>query len=406
VFPGLTVFGRQFKLRGYTMGAGLADKSFPYNLPLAAGLQVGNTAVSNRSRGADAGEDFPRAGQTIVQQVAFYYGGRIVGKLGAMAQYNWDGIEQKWGAEMVDIRYADSTTAKDKDLTYGLSVANSPTLPDLWNTTPMWSFPHLQSAGVMPMQTSLLDMTLNNQVGVATLYGMYDSRYYGAVGFLRNGKDGVFRPLNVGDTLETAIDGNAPYLRLAWEKDSGAHSLMVGLWALQAEVFPDPDTQSGPTDRYTDLALDGQYQYATGEHMMSLHAFLDREKRDWNASYPAGEASNASDNLNTFKVNAHYWYQRKIGGGIGLFDYWGDSDMMKYGMGGMPSAMGNANGSPDTRGWIVEGDWLPLPNEQNLKLGLRYTAYTKFNGAADNYNGFGRNASDNNEWFSYLWLLY
>ncbi|MHB8258400.1 MAG: hypothetical protein ACYDE0_14400 [Acidiferrobacterales bacterium] len=41
-----------------------------------------------------------------------------------------------------------------------------------------------------------------------------------------------------------------------------------------------------------------------------------------------------------------------------------------------------------------------------MKFGLRYTAYTKFNGAADNYNGFGRNASDHNEWFAYPWLLY
>jgi len=39
-------------------------------------------------------------------------------------------------------------------------------------------------------------------------------------------------------------------------------------------------------------------------------------------------------------------------------------------------------------------------------MGLRYTAYTKFNGVSDNYNGFGRNASDNNSVFAYLWMLY
>jgi len=37
---------------------------------------------------------------------------------------------------------------------------------------------------------------------------------------------------------------------------------------------------------------------------------------------------------------------------------------------------------------------------------LRYTAYTKFNGASSNYNGSGRNASDNNALFAYAWLLF
>ena len=117
-------------------------------------------------------------------------------------------------------------------------------------------------------------------------------------------------------------------------------------------------------------------------------------------------ASSTSDRLDTAKVSAHYYYEHKVGGGIGYFDYWGDRDMLKYGMSGMPSAGGNATGSPDTRGWMIEADYLPLENSQDIKVGLRYTAYTAFNGSADNYNGFGRNASDNDALFLYLWALY
>jgi len=80
--------------------------------------------------------------------------------------------------------------------------------------------------------------------------------------------------------------------------------------------------------------------------------------------------------------------------------------MLKYGMSDAPSAAGNASGSLDTRGWIVEADFLPLQSSQDLKIALRYTAYTKFKGASNNYNGFGRNASDNNSVFLYVWLLY
>lgn len=406
VFPQLTAFGRQFKLRGYTLGAALEDKSFPYNLPLAAGLQVANTAVKDRSNGSDPEEDFPQANKTIVQQFALYYGGKVAGKVGAALQYNWDGIEKQWRAEMADIRYADSTSVKDRDLIYGVSVANSPTVQDIWNTSPMWSFPHVENAGITPMNTSLLDMTLDNQVGGVAVYGFYDSQFYGEVGFFRNGRRGIFKPLNSGTELTTAIDGYAPHLRLAWEKNSGPHSFEIGMHAQRANIFPDPGNLSGPTDRYSDISLDGQYDYMGGDHMFSVTGFLGREKRDWDASFPMGMSSNPSDKLNTLRASAHYFYQRKVGGGIGFFDYRGDSDLMKYGMAGEPSALGNVTGSPDTRGWMAEANWLPLTDTQNLKLGLRYTAYTKFNGASDDYNGFGRKASDNNSWFAYVWLLY
>ncbi len=406
VMPDLNAFGRQFKLRGYTLGARLDSNPFPYNLPLSAGLQVGNTAVKDRSNGANPEEDFPQSNKTIVQQFALYYGGKVAGKVGAMVQYNWDGVEKKWGAEMGDIRYADSTTAGGKNLVYGLSVANSPTVQDLWNTSPMWFFPHTETAGILPMNTSLFDMTLDNQIGAVALYGMYDAQFYGEVGFFRNGRRGIFKPLNAGAELTTAIDGNAPHLRFAWEKNVGPHSFEIGTHVLRADIFPDPQNLNGPTDRFTDYVLDGQYQYGAGAHLFSLHAFYDHEKRSWDATFPAGMASNPSDKLNTFKASAHYWYQRKYGGGIGYFDYRGDTDEMKYAMADEPSAQGNALGSPNTRGWMAEVNWLPLANAQNLKLGLRYTAYSKFNGASNDYNGFGRNASDNNSWFAYIWLLY
>lgn len=88
VFPELTAFGRQFKLGGYTFGSELAKNQFPYNLPLAAGVQVANTKVKEPTNGADPDEDFTRTNRTIVQQFALYYGGTVYGKVGAMVQYN------------------------------------------------------------------------------------------------------------------------------------------------------------------------------------------------------------------------------------------------------------------------------------------------------------------------------
>jgi hypothetical protein len=42
----------------------------------------------------------------------------------------------------------------------------------------------------------------------------------------------------------------------------------------------------------------------------------------------------------------------------------------------------------------------------NVKLQLQYVAYEKFNGLKTNYDGTGRNASDNNTLYALVWLNY
>ena len=64
---------------------------------------------------------------------------------------------------------------------------------------------------------------------------------------------------------------------------------------------------------------------------------------------------------------------------------------------------GNLTGNPATRGATFEGFWTPV---QYVRIGAQYTAYSKFNGATDNYDGFGRNARDNNTLRLYLWAAY
>ena len=63
----------------------------------------------------------------------------------------------------------------------------------------------------------------------------------------------------------------------------------------------------------------------------------------------------------------------------------------------------SANSSPNSAGWALELDYLPW---ENIKLAVQYTAYTKFNGASNNYDGPGRNASDNNTLYIFGWLAF
>lgn len=401
VFPELTSFGRQFKLRGFSMGSANADAKFPLNLPLAGLLQISRTSTKNINTEGAMPEDFPKDHDIIVQAAGLYYAGKIItDKAGALVQYNYDGIESKWAIEMADIRYAGSTTIGNKELLYGLTLNNAPTLSDIYNSTPMWSFPNPSSAGIMAPST-LIDMTLAAQVGGLGIYALWNGLVYGEVALYHTASSGLFKPLGVGVRTENVVKNYAPYWRLALQQEWGLNSLSAGTFGMVADVFPDRDDLSTGTNRFTDVGFDAQYQYNGDNHQISTHASFIHEKQGWNTSFPLGMTSNPSDTLKSFKIDAKYFYKHKVGGGIGYFSNSGDADQIKYGM--ETPVMGSATGSPDTMGWIAELNYLPM---HNVKLALRYTAYTKFNGASSNYDGFGRNASDNNNLYLLAWVLF
>ena len=90
---------------------------------------------------------------------------------------------------------------------------------------------------------------------------------------------------------------------------------------------------------------------------------------------------------------------------------WGSEDPVLYGQGTPIS--GSANGKPNSNAYILEADWVPFGKDGslaspfvNLKLGVQYTIYTEFNGGTTNYDGFGRNASDNNTLYLFLWTVF
>ena len=71
---------------------------------------------------------------------------------------------------------------------------------------------------------------------------------------------------------------------------------------------------------------------------------------------------------------------------------------------------GSANGSPDSRGYLLQFEYVPFGKADsykqpwiNLRAGLQYIGYQKFNGGSSNYDGSGRSASDNDTLFLFLW---
>jgi hypothetical protein len=59
--------------------------------------------------------------------------------------------------------------------------------------------------------------------------------------------------------------------------------------------------------------------------------------------------------------------------------------------------------SPNSHGWLGELTYVPW---QNVKIVMQYVSYQKFNGASTNYDGTGRNASDNNTLYVLGWFAF
>lgn len=302
---------------------------------------------------------------------------------------------------MIDIRYADSLELPaGSDLILGVTLNNNPTLADIYNSTPMWSFPHIMTEKAVMPTTALVDMMLFRQVAGPGVYGFFNNMVYGEFAVYRTTRSGIVRPFGAGAEREMIVRGWAPYWRLALERSSGPHTLMVGTFGLSARVYPDHEDLSTPTDRFRDIGFDGQYHFDAGSHIVSAHAIWIRERQKWDASFPMGATSNTTDKLTTARADIHYFFQRRYGFGLQRFWSRGDQDPLRYNT-GMPGT-GSVAGKPDSRGWQLELKYLPV---EWVKLGVRYTAYERFNGAKTDYDGFGRKAKDNNTTYVYAWIL-
>lgn len=398
-FPELTPYGREFKLGGFVAGDKLEKEHGLLKSPLSVSAVLSDTSTRKTS---DAPDQFAHDRQVILQQASIYYGGRIWSNFGALVQYKYSAADFKWATEMAEVRYANETTLfNDRQLIFGFSANNNPSIADIYNSTPMWGFPHLGSdVAVMPSAAAVVDNTLASQVAGIGAYARWNELIYAEVDAYRKAT-GVLHPFAAGVQIMNVLDGVAPYWRVALQYESKPHSFEVGTFGMDAKIFPDPVKPSGPTDHFRDVAVDAQYQYIEGPHSLSFHATYIHEKQDWEASFPLGMSSNPSSILNTSRFDVHYFWRHKVGGGLQYFRTSGDADDIRYNTG--DAVTGSLSGKPDTAGWDALLTFLPI---QNIQLGLKYTAYDKFNGGRSNYSGSGRTASDDNTLYMYLWVLY
>jgi hypothetical protein len=385
-FPELTAYGRMFKLTGYTLGE--------RTVPLAAMVLASRSSVANTSRSADPAADFQKNDEAFVATASLFLGGKVTDRIGAFTQITYDPYATQDAAgqfhghssvDNVDLRYADRFVSPDRDLIVGISLNNNPSVSDPWNTAAAW----MQYVPVpTPTSSRFVDGAAPYPgYGAAaplagiTGYAFWNRTIYAELGGYRSARGALrFMSAGVADDELTRLRGLNPYWRLAWNREWGPNSLMIGTSGMHAR-FDD-------LHRTRDLIVDAQYQYLLDPHSVTVQLVHERSRVD------------DGDSTQLWRAKSTYVYNAKYGASAGFFDLAGNTDPASQAANPVD---GNISGNPGTRGYALEAFWMPV---QYVRVGVQYTGYTRFNGASRNYDGFGRDARDNNTLFLYLWGAY
>ena len=197
----------------------------------------------------------------VMQQMSLFTGGRITENSGAFIQGTYDGVAHRFGWDNTDIRYARSVNISGHTFLWGITANNNPTVQDVWNTIPAWSFPFISpQLAPSPTAATFIEQVYAQQVAGLTAYGFLDDTLYFEFGGYRPLSNKTQLALGVDIAGESPINGTAPYWRVAAEKNIGDHSWEVGTFGLASQVNPLNLTSAG-NDSFTDIGIDTQYQY-------------------------------------------------------------------------------------------------------------------------------------------------
>src|SRR5450756_1040603 len=209
-FPALTPYGRRFKLLGYTAGGGEFRTT-----PFSSSTGINARAEFDKLRGyakavqppandgdkeyvppvsmmAIVGFTHTQAPQpspmdpynpndnTVFSPFSAFYGGAITDNIGAFAQVTYnapppggfgDPFGHTWTWDNTDVRFARTASIAGLDLVYGITANNNPTVQDLWNTTPAWSFPYAASTvAPTPGSKTMIEGAFSAHVGGVGAY--------------------------------------------------------------------------------------------------------------------------------------------------------------------------------------------------------------------------------------------
>lgn len=380
--PALTPYGMRFKLNGYTDTDGKGFK-----IPVAAQL-IGTRSVPAR------GESSNRLTEADV-----YLAGRLTEQVGGYVKVtsNNDG-HNRFDTKLsdVDLRFvAKELKLGGKDLTLGVSVNNNPGFQD-----PIAALPAASSLGPPGVTGTVLNPSSPNapanRVFGATVYGLYDSRWYGEVGTYNSMQRSTQDRLGYNPNGDPGKLHDTGYARFAYMRDMRRQFFSAGVVALTTKR--ELPRTGGPMDRLTDLGYDLTYQFlGNREHIVQLSYVNILERRKY-GSTPAspiapGLLAKPRGTVHDQTLTVAYTFKQSY---TLLFSH-------LVSTGSRDDARFVPYGVPDTTANLVSLYWAPFGKDDsytsmaNLKLAANWFRFTRFNGARDNIFGApGTNARDFN----------
>jgi hypothetical protein len=400
-FPELTPFGRKFKALGYSLGSS--------TVPLSAMVVANYNRLKNQNGTDNPGTDLEHDRQTQVQTISLFTGGKIVENAGAFVQWTYDPVAHHSALDNTDIRYAKSAKIAGADAVWGITLNNNPTVQDLYNSTPAWGYPYNVPGGAFQgfgAQPAVFGSVAHQVAGLGLYIDWNDFIYAELAGYrTASGVFSVFRkgtfnsdPTS-GGPGPYAVRGTSPYWRLAFHGATGAHDWEVGGFGFDAKQYSDSYNRDSPVTRFSDVAIDGQYHYTAGNLLYTATGTLVHERQRYDSSMVGVAVDKERNTLNWRQLKLGLGYLSKYQGSVAFFGSSGSADSLLY--------ASNTEMRPDTRGSIIELSYLPHPQ---VKLGMQYIRYSRFNGASTNYDASGtftnRNASDNNTVSLFVWTAF
>jgi hypothetical protein len=369
--PELTPYGMRFKLNGYTDTDGNGFK-----IPVA-GQIVGTRAV-------------PAQGQstTDLSEADLYLAGRISDQVGGYVKITSDnGGDNKFITQLsdVDLRFVlKDLKLGSKDATFGVTVNNNPGFQD-----PVAALPAATQNGPPTVSGSLLNPsssnTLAHRVIGASVYGVYDSDWYGEIGTYTS------MPISVQDHLGYSLGGdpgklsNTGYFSFNYMKDLKSQFFSAGVVALTTDrQLP----RTGPSEGVTDLGYDLTYQYLGNRDNIVQLAYVNILEQRRYATVPVspvvpGLTALQDGVVHDQSASVTYTFKQSYGVTFSHLVSTGTHDVVRY----VPY------GEPDTASNSYSVFWAPFGKDDswtsiaNLKFTASWFRFTKFNGSATNVFG-------------------
>jgi hypothetical protein len=386
--PQLKPYGRDFKLYGYQSSDGRSHVP-----PVAIMVQTSLTHTA-ADQSPPPAPHFGENDNFAADQTSLFYAGKAPLGFGAFIQATYDGVARSAYLDNSDVRLAKPVTLFGKDSVVALDFNNQPTVEDVWNSTPTWGFPYNASA-LAPGRAAatMLEGGLGHTAIGTGFYSLWDDTLYlSAYAYAPLERQFAGRLGEGENGASDRFTGVIPYWRVALLHDFGiSQTAELGAYGLSARRYPGGNVSAG-TDRLTDWAIDGTYQYfASPRSLISAHATYIHEDQDLAASSVL-LGTNPKNRLSTARADISYSLDDTWTPSVQLFQTNGTSDPTLYG------------GGLRTLGYLMELAWTPLgkPNSViswgNARLAIQYVGYEEFNGDR-------RRAGDNNTLYLSAWFI-